>query len=125
VSLIITHSIEHLNLCFGQEIRGTERTWALVTSIRQIQDKVGKAAAEDYPPPPEAALMVARLISSGIDDTWAVPQVPVIQGIELDILSNLADSTFEVQPSGSTTQSSDILFSQQSPLAKRQLVRFH
>jgi hypothetical protein len=125
VSLIITHSIEHLNLCFGQEIRGTEMTWALVTSISQIQDKVGKAAAEDYPPPPEAALMVARLISSGIDDTWPVPQVPVIQGIELDILSNLADSTFEVQPSGSTTQSSDILFSQQSPLAKRQLVRFH
>jgi hypothetical protein len=122
VSLVITHSIEHLNLCFGREIRGIERTWALVTSLSQIQDKVGKAGVDEYPPPDKAAYAVARFVIGGREERWPIPQVPIIQGIELDLPSTSAESAFEVQPSGSTTQSWDVPMSQVTPLTKRHLI---
>jgi hypothetical protein len=122
VSLIITHSIEHLNLCLGQEICGMERTLALVTSVSQIQDRVGKAREEEYLPLDEAAHALARFLNGGKDERWPIPQIPVIRGIDLDLPSNIPNSTFEVQPSGSTTQSWDVPMSRQSPPTKRQLV---
>jgi hypothetical protein len=123
LSLIITYSIEHLNLCFDQSIRGIDRNILLVTCLSQIQDNVGKSSADDYPPPPEAAVAVARFLT-GPDNKWLIPQVPVIHGIELDLFSssNQSESRLDQQLSGSTTQSWDVPFTQQVSASKRQLV---
>lgn len=128
VSLVVTHSIEHLNLCIDKTITSNDRYLLLVDYLSQIQDEVGKLGPE-YPSPPEAAKALATFITDDDPfDQWPLPDMPLIKvnEAEMRVEPHLALQVDSIQPSGSTTQSYDTSSLEQgapSGSAKRQLVR--
>ncbi|CAG8961390.1 hypothetical protein HYFRA_00013338 [Hymenoscyphus fraxineus] len=77
-SLVITHSIEHLNLCIDQATPPNERYFLLINFLSQIQDQVGKLDSE-HPLIEETALDLAASI---MDDSqrlpvWGLPPIDV------------------------------------------------
>jgi hypothetical protein len=78
--LVITHSVEHLEMCFPKNLEHIQRQIKLVLSLSQIMDNVGKLK-EGYPDPPEAAKSVAAFVN-GTTDIWPIPYMPAIEGIE-------------------------------------------
>jgi len=80
LSLVITHSVEHLEMCFPKNLEHIQRQIKLVLSLSQIMDNVGKLK-EGYPDPPEAAKSVAAFVN-GTTDIWPIPHMPAIEGIE-------------------------------------------
>jgi hypothetical protein len=87
ISLVVTHSIEHLELCIDKQGSPRERKQLLVDCITQLQEEVGKLGS-DHPTPPEAAAAVAQFLvntdfmTNVTGASWPVPNMPEIMGIE-------------------------------------------
>lgn len=91
VSLVVTHSIEHLNLCIDKGIPSNDRYLLLVDYLSQIQEEVGKLGPE-YPSPPEAAKALATFIVDNDPlEQWPLAHMPLIEVIE-------GEARFQVGP---------------------------
>lgn len=118
--LVITHSIEHLELCIKKNINQLDRKAILVNSLSHTRQEVGKLDS-DYPSPDAAAKALADFIVEGARGDWPLLPMPVIEGIEIP--DTIVEDSNEAQLSGSTTQpydasSSNVL----QPTFKRPLV---
>ncbi|KAH6664409.1 hypothetical protein B0J14DRAFT_245299 [Halenospora varia] len=103
ISLVVTHSVEHLNLCLEKDITTSEKRLRLVDWASQIMDEVGKLG-HDHPEPPEAAAIVASWIND-TKSTWPVPPLDDIHGIEFDSPSQ---PQLTMDSLNATTQSYDM-----------------
>ncbi|KAG0646630.1 Histone deacetylase complex 1 subunit 3, partial [Hyphodiscus hymeniophilus] len=103
--LVITHSIEHLELCLTKNMDQLERTGVLVSWLSQTREVVGKLDV-DGSSPDTAAKSLAGFIASGGTGEWPLPTMPIVEEIELPVVS-ARDSNI-AQLSGSTTQSYDL-----------------
>lgn len=123
LSLIVTHSIEHLDQCFSKNIEPIERKIRLVQCISQIGDDIGKLSS-DYLHPAEAAREISSFIVNGSErGTWPLMPMPEIEGLQLSIESTPETELRDGQPSGSTTQPHNMSSIQdQAPRVKRPLV---
>ena len=122
IHLVVTHSIEHLELCFPKSIVNLDRKVLLVTSLSHVRADMGKLEGDDDLSPLAAAKATAQFVADGASSQWPVPPMPIIDGID-PVSETPGDSnSSEGQPSGSTTQSHD--FSSAPPLStfKRPLV---
>jgi len=87
ISLVVTHSIEHLELCIDKQGTPLERKQLLVDCLSQLQEEVGKLGS-DYPAPPEAAAAIAGFLvntdfmTNLTETSWPIPTMPEITGIE-------------------------------------------
>lgn len=101
ISLVVTNSAEHIELCLPKDMSPFKRKRSLVGYIWQKRHDVGKL--DNYPPPDQAALAIAQyLIMNSIQETpWPLPENPDIEGIRPS-----SDEPTD-PPSGSTTQSRD------------------
>jgi hypothetical protein len=103
VSLITTHSVEHLEKCFPTNIEPIERKIKIVSCLSKISDNVGKLDLEQYPDPPNAAKAVAEYvvnITSG--EVWPIPPMPEIEGIDSSGLNSPRLYERNNRPSGQT-----------------------
>ncbi|RDL36442.1 uncharacterized protein BP5553_05794 [Venustampulla echinocandica] len=119
VSLVVMHSVEHLNRCVKNDTDGAEKRLFLVNCISQIQDDVGKLGSDNLAPP-DAAHATASFLMNETEGTWPVPELPEINGLDFEISPSPAESG-DGKASGSTTQSYDMSSSAQQYGAKRQL----
>jgi hypothetical protein len=102
VSLVVTNSAEHLDICIPQLPDPLERKMILVSSIAQtVRDHdVGKFLAEE-PSPFYAAAAVATYLENGGGDSDAWPLPPITEITSIEVIEPVKQS------SGSTTQSDD------------------
>jgi hypothetical protein len=107
VHLVITHSIEHLELCIKKNMNQLDRKAILVNSLSHIRQEVGKLDS-DYPSPDTAAKAVADFVVEGAIGEWPLLPMPDIEGIEPIPDITAEEHSNEAQLSGSTTQSYDI-----------------
>lgn len=82
-SLVVNHSVEHLDRCFPTDIEDTGRKVKLISYIHHIDDNVGKLDFDEYPEPERAAKLVAGYVmSDGSERTWPLVDMPGIQTID-------------------------------------------
>ena len=103
ISLIVTQSIEHLQLCFDKPIHRVYRLMKLVNCLKDIDDGVGVLSHEYLPPPEAARAVVAFAVGGTADGLWPLLPMPEIDGISLALDTELESK--QTQLSGSTTQS--------------------
>ena len=117
VHLVITHSIEHLDLCIKNNMNPLVRKQILVNALSLLRHEVGILNSE-HPSPDAAAKALSAFVGEGAVGDWPLPPISDIEGIQV------RDTPVEeAQFSGSTTQSynsssSNIL----QPTFKRPLV---
>ncbi|KUJ17317.1 uncharacterized protein LY89DRAFT_733175 [Mollisia scopiformis] len=122
LSLVVTHSIEHLERCFNDDIDPIQKKIRLVKCLRQLGDSVGQLKAEHEDPAVAADAVAGYLELGAIATSWPLPPMPEIEEIDLSPESP-HQIEFEVSLNvGSTTDSlrmspSDVLH----PSIKRQL----
>lgn len=122
VSLVVAHSIEHLELCFNENISPIYRMMKLVNCLKDIGDGVG-VLSHEYLPPPEAAKAVATFAFGGTADSlWPLLPMPEIDGITLSSEASVESELKQAQLSGSTTQSYNTSLPTPQSGFKRQLV---
>ncbi|KAF4632195.1 hypothetical protein G7Y89_g5928 [Cudoniella acicularis] len=114
VSLVVTHSIEHLNLCLEENMNIAERRVTLVSCLSQIGDGVGKLSS-DHASPSNAAEAVASFVVGETDGQWPLLQLDEIDGIDFDVSPGASQASqtsqaelTNINPSDSTTQSYDL-----------------
>jgi hypothetical protein len=125
ISLVVAHSIEHLDLCIDKQGSPFERKQLLVDCITQLQEEVGKLGS-DYPSPPEAAAAIAAYLvntdfmTNVTGTSWPIPTMPEIMGLEFAGSSQTQSRSDNM--SNNLAQSHDL--STQGPQwsGKRQLV---
>jgi hypothetical protein len=120
ISLVVSDSIEHLELCFEDNTNPIERKQTVVDCISQLQEEVGKLSS-DYPPPPEAARLIAEFVMNMAESSWPIPPMPGILGLEFR--TPQSQSRSDVM-SGSTTQSYDMTTQVPQSNGKRQYVSY-
>lgn len=122
VHLIITHSIEHLELCVRRNLNQLDRKAILVNSLSHVREEIGKLDG-DYLSPEPAAKAVADFLVEGASGEWPLLPMPYIDGIASVPETPTEPNASEAQPSGSTTQSHDMSSSALlQPAFKRPLV---
>lgn len=107
VHLVITHSIEHLELCIRKTMDQLDRKAILVNSLSQTRGEIGKLDS-DYLSPDAAAKAVADFVVDGAMGEWPLLEMPGIEGIEPIPDTAAEEDSNEAQFSGSTTQSYDM-----------------
>jgi hypothetical protein len=122
LSLIVTHSIEHLEKCFDKNLDPIERKIKLVSCLTQIGDGVGKLSSEYHVPPMAAKAVAEYLIHGAREGTWPLLPMPNIEDLDLNIESSQYEQPNE-EPSRSAIPSYDVSLSQAAQLGlKRDLV---
>lgn len=81
ISLVVTHSVEHLEKCFPTNVEPIERKIKMVSCLSRIAEHVGKLDTEQYPDPPEAARVVQEFVVNGANGSWPIMDMPDIEGI--------------------------------------------
>ena len=120
--LLITHSVEHLELCLTNDMDQLDRKALLVSWLSYTREEIGKLDL-GYPSPDTAAKSLAAYIS-GVVREWPLLPMPVMEEIELPVITVRAST--EGQLSGSTTQSYDVAPSSTfHPAFKRPRVSWH
>jgi hypothetical protein len=122
LSLVVTHSIEHLEKCFQGNLEPVERKIKLVSCLTQIADGVGKLGI-GYLDPPLAAKAVAEYVVNGtIEGTWPLLPMPDIEDLKLDIDSSQPQQPQE-QPTDMPLSDTSLVQASQFGM-KRQLVSY-
>ena len=117
--LVVTHSIEHQQLCLTKDMDRSDRNAVLVSWLSYTREDIGKLGS-GYPSPDIAAKSLAEFVA-GMTREWPLLPMPTMEQIELPVM----DAT-EGQVSGSTTQSYDMVSSSVlQPASKRPLVSWH
>jgi hypothetical protein len=120
IHLLITHSIEHVEMCVKKSMDPLERMAILVSSLSHTREDVGKLTAECLPPE-AAAKAIADFVTGGATGEWPLVQMPVIEGFE--VRETFMEEPNE-RPSESATQSYDATSSNALQTSfKRPLVR--
>jgi hypothetical protein len=121
-SLIVTHSIEHLEKCFDENLEPIERKIKLVSCLTQIGDSVGKLSGEHYGPPAAAKVIAEYVVNGAIEGSWPLLPMPDIEDQDLNIESS-QPAPPEDGPSGSAMPPQGVSLSHVSQLGfKRELV---
>jgi hypothetical protein len=107
VHLVITRSIEHLELCINKSMNPLDRKAILVNSLSYTRENVG-ILATDYPPPDVAAKAVADFVVEGASGEWPIPPMPDIEGIGPIPETTAEENLNDVLLSRSTMQSYDM-----------------
>jgi hypothetical protein len=118
VHLVITHSIEHLELCIEKNINQLDRKAILVNSLSHVREEIGKLDS-DFHSPDLAAKAVADFLVDGASGEWPLLPMPYIEGIERVPETPAEPYSSEAQTSGSTTRSYETPL---QPAFKRPLV---
>ena len=125
VHLVVTHSIEHLELCIKKNISQLDRKAIFVNALSHLREEIGKLDS-DFLSPEAAAKAVADFLVDGASGEWPLPPMPYIEGLDSVPETPAEPSSSEAQSSGSTTQSYDMLSSAAAqPAFKRPLVSFY
>jgi hypothetical protein len=111
--LVITHSIEHLDLCIKKDMNELDRKQILVNALSLLRQDVG-ILNPNYPSPDAAAKALSDFIARGARE-WPLFPMPDIEDVPVTIAE-------EAQRSGSTTQSYDASSNVFKPTFKRPLV---
>ncbi|CZR56735.1 uncharacterized protein PAC_06624 [Phialocephala subalpina] len=83
ISLVVSHSIEHLERCFDDDIDPIQKKIRLVKCLRQLADTVGQLKPE-YEDPAAAATAVANYLEEGAAaESWSLLPMPEFDEIDL------------------------------------------
>lgn len=101
ISLVVTHSAEHVEFCLPKGLNNLDRKSLLVNCITQTRREVG-ILDSDMPGPDIAAIIIAKYLESADPHReWPLPFNADVTGLEIP-----SDLSLQ-QQSGSTTQSLD------------------
>lgn len=88
VSLVVTHTIEHLERCFNDNIGHVQGKIRLLKYLRQIGENFGHLEGP-YTSPTDAAKAVAEYLDNGaLAESWPLPPMPEIEEIDLSPASS-------------------------------------
>ncbi|KAH8805943.1 hypothetical protein F5884DRAFT_801173 [Xylogone sp. PMI_703] len=82
ISLIVTNSPEHFELCIPKTLENLERRTLLVNGVTEKRKVIGHLEAS-YPQPHEAAQSVAAFLMGNADVEWPLPSLPQIEDVQL------------------------------------------
>lgn len=106
VHLLITHSIEHLELCIDGDIRSLDRTVLLVDGVKYMLPNLGILDHKLYSEAEQAGKSVAEYLKpSSSDNYWPLLSMPEIEGLEFEYETSSQSEVKESHPTGSATQS--------------------
>lgn len=118
--LVVTHSIEHLELCINEDIDPIQKKIRLVRYLRQLGDCIGQLKG-DYEDPTVAATAVAEYLEKGgSEGSWPLPSLPEID--EVDASSESPEMATNDEVSGGFENSSVFRDVPVHPGTKRVLV---
>jgi hypothetical protein len=129
VRLVVTYSIEHLDLCFDKQLDPLDRRSALVGSILQSQSVVGVLPPGHAEPPAAGKAVAAFVVGTREGVSWPLLPMPEIEGLDLEFEheSNVESASKQALTARTVTQSS---YDMSSPVdilssgAKRSLVNY-
>ncbi|KAH8591476.1 hypothetical protein B0O99DRAFT_632156 [Bisporella sp. PMI_857] len=101
IHLVVSHSAEHLELCFDKDFREVDRITGIIHVLKNIREEYGILSPEFYGPD-KAGRAVASFTASKGSQPW--PLLPIALIEEVDQLDFESLIGIPSQPSGSTTQ---------------------
>lgn len=82
ISLVVTNSPQHFELCIPKAMEVLERKTLLVNGITEKRKEIGHLEAP-YPQPEEAAKAVATFLTADSETEWPLPAIPQIEDVQL------------------------------------------
>lgn len=98
ISLVVTHSIEHLDRCFDvdDDLDGMQKRIRMAKCLRQLGGSMGIMDPQHDDPQHAANLVAQFLENAALVGTWPLPLMPEIDGVKLSLVVSNQDINAEL-----------------------------